>query len=109
MLSLQEGRLQQQGVVDHIAPSEDIRSVRFDGERGFMVTFKSITERGRVANPPTPNGQYDHSLCSNWWSNASSEVKRSLFMDDFVYAVSANGIHVQDTRSLGKDVATVTF
>ena len=244
VLTLQEGRLQQQGLIDHIAPSEDIRSVRFDGERGFMVTFKKtdplfafdlkdpkapkllgelmipgfstyihmlddkhlltigydaddhgdfaffdgvilqifdvsdpkhlalqhkaiigtrgsssealadhlaftlfqgklalpmticegggdgtygtnmtfsglivydvsvekgFSERGRVANPPTPSGQYDHSLCSNWWSNASSEVKRSLFMDDFVYAVSANGLHVQDTRAMGKDVATVVF
>ncbi|HTU60126.1 MAG TPA: beta-propeller domain-containing protein, partial [Polyangiales bacterium] len=28
------------GQVDKIAPSEDIRSVRFDGDRGFIVTFK---------------------------------------------------------------------
>ena len=28
------------GKVDDIAPSEDIRSVRFDGERAFIVTFK---------------------------------------------------------------------
>jgi hypothetical protein len=29
-----------QGMVDNIAPTEDIRSVRFDGDRGFLVTFK---------------------------------------------------------------------
>lgn len=28
------------GQVDHIAPDEDIRSVRFDGPRGYLVTFK---------------------------------------------------------------------
>lgn len=28
------------GQVDHIAPTEDIRSVRFDGPRGYLVTFK---------------------------------------------------------------------
>jgi hypothetical protein len=28
------------GQVDHIAPDEDIRSVRFDGARGYLVTFK---------------------------------------------------------------------
>ena len=27
-------------VDDHIASGEDIRSVRFDGDRGYMVTFK---------------------------------------------------------------------
>jgi len=34
------GNLDRAGMVDHIAPSEDIRSVRFDGDRGFVVTFK---------------------------------------------------------------------
>jgi hypothetical protein len=28
------------GAVDHIAPGEDIRAVRFDGDRGYVVTFK---------------------------------------------------------------------
>ncbi len=28
------------GAVDHIAPGEDIRSVRFDDDRGYVVTFK---------------------------------------------------------------------
>ncbi len=28
------------GAVDHIAPKEDIRAVRFDGDRGYVVTFK---------------------------------------------------------------------
>ncbi len=30
----------QTGVLDQLAPGEDIRSVRFDGARGFVVTFK---------------------------------------------------------------------
>jgi len=30
----------QKGIVDHIAPEEDIRSVRFDGNLAFVVTFK---------------------------------------------------------------------
>lgn len=28
------------GTISHIAPHEDIRSVRFDGDRAFVVTFK---------------------------------------------------------------------
>jgi hypothetical protein len=28
------------GLLDHLAPSEDIRSVRFNGDVGFIVTFK---------------------------------------------------------------------
>ncbi len=34
------GDLVRVGSIEHIAPSEDIRSVRFDGERGYVVTFK---------------------------------------------------------------------
>lgn len=35
-----KGELARIGLLDRLAPSEDIRSVRFDGEHGFMVTFK---------------------------------------------------------------------
>lgn len=34
------GNLVRVGAIDDIAPGEDIRSVRFDGERGYIVTFK---------------------------------------------------------------------
>ena len=34
------GELVVAGEVDGIAPTEDIRSVRFDGDVGFVVTFK---------------------------------------------------------------------
>jgi hypothetical protein len=36
----QAGKLVQLGQIGGIAPQEDIRSVRFDGNRGFVVTFK---------------------------------------------------------------------
>ncbi|MGC4094136.1 MAG: beta-propeller domain-containing protein [Polyangiaceae bacterium] len=34
------GNLVRVGAVEHIAPHEDIRAVRFDGDRGYVVTFK---------------------------------------------------------------------
>jgi hypothetical protein len=40
VLAQQDGALTLTGKIDDIAPSEDIRSVRFDGDRGFIVTFK---------------------------------------------------------------------
>ncbi len=40
ILSRDGHQLQVIGQVEHIAPTEDIRSVRFDGERGYVVTFK---------------------------------------------------------------------
>jgi uncharacterized secreted protein with C-terminal beta-propeller domain len=40
VLKQNEEDLQAVGLIDNIAPTEDIRSVRFDGDRGFVVTFK---------------------------------------------------------------------
>jgi hypothetical protein len=39
-LGEQNGRLVELGAVTGIAPQEDLRSVRFDGDRGYLVTFK---------------------------------------------------------------------
>lgn len=36
----QNGNLVRVGAIDNIAPGEDIRSVRFDEDRGYVVTFK---------------------------------------------------------------------
>ncbi|NOZ00304.1 MAG: hypothetical protein GXP54_00245, partial [Deltaproteobacteria bacterium] len=35
-----QGEMAVVGMVDHIAPTEDIRSARFNGDVGFIVTFK---------------------------------------------------------------------
>lgn len=40
VLSQTGEKLVQNGIADNIAPTEDIRSVRFDGDRAFLVTFK---------------------------------------------------------------------
>src|SRR6185369_12449574 len=40
LASVDNGNLVRVGAVDKIAPGEDIRAVRFDDERGYIVTFK---------------------------------------------------------------------
>lgn len=35
-----DGSLVRVGAIDHIAPGEDLRAVRFDDDRGYVVTFK---------------------------------------------------------------------
>jgi hypothetical protein len=39
-LAERDGSFARQGELKGLAPQEDIRSVRFDGDRGFVVTFK---------------------------------------------------------------------
>ncbi len=50
------GNLVRVGAVDHIAPGEDIRAVRFDAERAYVVTFKKtdplfVLDLGHPAAP----------------------------------------------------------
>lgn len=40
LASTDKGNLVRVGAVSHLAPSEDIRAVRFDEERAYVVTFK---------------------------------------------------------------------
>ena len=240
VLSEQDGELVTVGVLDDIAPTEDIRSVRFAGERGFIVTFKKTDplfylsladpedpkimselkipgfstymqlmdtthlmtigydadDQGSfawftgvmlqifdVCNPLDPelvhkevigtrgsssealtnhlafnyfapkellsipmtlcedssgggsygtnmtfsglmvfdvtaadgfslHGQVDHPVgtgidCSNWWTDATSQVKRSVIMDDYVFSVSETLIKVNNLADLATDVVVV--
>ncbi len=50
------GNLVRVGAIDKIAPGEDIRAVRFEGERGYVVTFKKtdplfVMDLGHPARP----------------------------------------------------------
>jgi hypothetical protein len=56
LLREQNGRLNVVGTIDQLAPSEDIRSVRFQGAHGFVVTFKKtdplfVLDLADPANP----------------------------------------------------------
>ncbi len=70
--------------------------------------------RGRVAHPnSTPSygdyGDYDSNGCYNWWSNAGSEVKRSVFMDDFVYSISGRRVKINALSDLSTDLADISL
>jgi hypothetical protein len=45
------------------------------------------------------------STCGTWWSQATSQVKRSLFLDDWVWSMALDRVKVQKLTRLGKDVA----
>jgi beta propeller domain-containing protein len=69
-----------------------------------------FTPRGRVdVGRPTDEelDSYGYGLCSNWWTQASSAVKRIIFMDDFLYSVSDAAVKVNHVGNLAADVASV--
>jgi uncharacterized secreted protein with C-terminal beta-propeller domain len=73
---------------------------------GLMVfdaaTDTGFAEHGRVEHTKDPDA-----TCSNWWTNASSTVKRSLFLDNYVYSISDAELKVRDVGALGSELVTV--
>jgi hypothetical protein len=61
----------------------------------------------------TKLGGVDHGTrgvnCGTWWSNATSLVKRSIFLDDLVYSIATDRLKVQRMTSFGTDLANITL
>ena len=78
---------------------------------GLMV-YKVTTEKGfeylgGVSHQtPETEGTY-YSACSSWWTDSDSVVKRSVFMDDYVYSITENEIKVNAVSQLGTDIAVI--
>jgi hypothetical protein len=79
------------------------QTMSFSGLMLFDVsTTAGIDEHGRVSHPVP-----DDVTCGNWWTNASSAVKRSLFLDRFVYSISDADLKIQSVDALGTDVVSL--
>jgi hypothetical protein len=90
------------------------------GGYGATMTFSGLmvyrvrpdegfTYLGGVAHAePEPPGTYGDG-CWTWWTDASTPVKRSIFLEDWVLSFTERELRVQDTRALGTDVARVDF
>ena len=84
-----------------------------NGMYGSTMTFSGLmlfdaaattgfAEHGRVAHPTSPNIS-----CNNWWTDAKSVVRRSLFLDQYVYSISDKHLKVRDTTNLALPVANL--
>jgi uncharacterized secreted protein with C-terminal beta-propeller domain len=78
-----------------------------DGTYGSTMTFSGLmlfdaavatgfAEHGRVAHAPS-SGIH----CGNWWTDAESVVRRSLFLDHYVYSISDAELKVRSVHALG--------
>jgi hypothetical protein len=68
------------------------------------TTGAGFSRRGGVAHPPAAG-----ITCSNWWTNASSQVKRSIVMDDYVFSISDLIVKVNALGALNADLASVSL
>ncbi|WP_437547848.1 beta-propeller domain-containing protein [Sorangium sp. So ce367] len=91
------------------------------GEFGDTMTFSGLlvykvdtgagfTSVGGVPHPlPDASAGGSGPSCGNWWSNATSFVKRSVFMEDYVYSVSEDEIRVANISDLATPEAVVSL
>jgi uncharacterized secreted protein with C-terminal beta-propeller domain len=85
-----------------------------DGRRSTELTFGGLlVYKVSIAGGFERLGGIDHGTrgvsCGTWWSNATSAVKRSIFMDDLVYSIATDRLKVQRLGQFGKDVANVSL
>lgn len=83
----------------------------FSGLMVYDVTAQAgFSLRGEVSHPTAQSGNaYDDVGCTNWWANATSEVKRSIFMDDYVFSISERRIKVNALSSLATDLEDISI
>jgi hypothetical protein len=78
-------------------------TMTFSGLMVYDVTVQNgFKLRGKVAH----SGAGDN-WCGNWWTDARSEVRRSIVMDDYVFSISDHVIKVNPLNDLSLDLATL--
>jgi len=85
-------------------------NMTFSGLLVYDVTVEDgFSLRGGVAHVNPDEVENHYAYCSNWWTESNSIVKRSIFMDDFVYSVAPTRIKVQDLDALGEDLVDLNL
>jgi hypothetical protein len=84
-----------------------------DGVNGSLAFSGLYVYDVDVERGFTRLGGVDHGTrgvdCGTWWSNASSHVKRSVFLDDLVYSIAPDRAKVQSMRRFGQDLASLSL
>lgn len=95
------------GFYDHIAPTEDIRSVRFDGDTVFIVTFEKTDPLFAFDLSDPEDAVFSGELKIPGFSTYMyiMDVKRSIMMSDadtdYVFPVTGDSIHVGSISESG--------
>jgi len=84
-----------------------------DGRAGELSFSGLLVYDVSVKDGFARRGGIDHGLqgadCNTWWSNATSMVKRSIFLDDLVYSIAGDRVKVQRMGHFGADVADIAL
>ncbi|MBM4354802.1 MAG: hypothetical protein FJ109_13605 [Deltaproteobacteria bacterium] len=78
-------------------------NMTFNGLMVYHITADDgFTYLGGVPHPMSTSNQ-----CFNWWTNSNSQVKRSIFMDDWAYSVAMDEVRIAHSSDFGLVKATV--
>ena len=78
---------------------------RANAEAGFEL-IGGIPHESLQGQEPDDTTRFS---CSNWWTRSNSQVKRSIFMDDYIYSVALDQIDVSHVDDLEHPVARVSL
>lgn len=84
-------------------------NMSFAGLMAFDISLENgITEHGRLpftdASDTIATG-----TCNQWWTNSKSLVKRSIFMDDWVYGLSNEQLRVAAIDAMSTPLQTLSL
>ena len=94
------------------------QQLTFSGLMVFDVSLEGgIVERGRMpfvetkanAAQPAPVPVTGAGNCGAWWTNSTSLVKRSIFMDDFALGISDTKVNAARLSALSEVVSSVSL
>lgn len=82
-------------------------NMTFSGLIIYDVTVENgFWEHGRVSHIE-PGSVNSYSLCSNWWTDSNTVVKRSIFMDDYVFSITTDQIKFDKLENMGQTVGVI--
>ncbi|WP_437734018.1 beta-propeller domain-containing protein [Sorangium sp. So ce1335] len=86
-------------------------AMKFSGLLVYKVDVdEGFTSVGGVPHPlPDTSSDPYYAGCSSWWTQSNSYVKRSVFLEDYVYSVSEDEIRVAHVSDLASPAAVVSL
>lgn len=82
----------------------------FSGLMVFDVSLETgIVERGRLPFVEPEQAAGSGASCGTWWTDSTSLVKRSIFMEDFAYGLSDSRLKVAQVDALSDVLSDVSL
>lgn len=82
----------------------------FSGLLVYRVTLdKGFEALGGVAHEAAEDPDNPRGACHNWWTRSNSLVKRSIFMEDWVYSIALDQVKVASINDLAHPVQSISL